>query len=322
MRTVIAWHKANSIPDPPVYGDIEHDDFAVSRKALEKQMRGKQLPSGTNDTISLGRLAELKVLKYRDWLVSTMHPTPLPADAKRRKRDPATRWDAESGRHPCELEFDWQNFDSDRWTAYHKDMVNAVQRHECGPVCGKKDEACRFRYPIKRERRSRLRFVQCKDEQGGATAFVEGRRNDRWINSHSKIQLCAWGANVDLQLLVDVGRVAHYMAKYATKGEKMSPGLHKILKNVAMSSESETSADTGLRSTMIRAFGGRDKGAQEVAASNLSMSLCHCNIEFVKANLSLGRHKRLNIPDNAGDNSNEVEVQAIKHDIEIGRAHV
>lgn len=48
------------------------------------------------------------------------------------------------------------------------------------------------------------------------------KRNDPCLNSHSRLLLQHWRANVDLQVVVDVHACAHYMAKYVAKGEPHS----------------------------------------------------------------------------------------------------
>ena len=45
------------------------------------------------------------------------------------------------------------------------------------------------------------------------------RINDRWFNGHICPILECWQANIDFQLVLDVGKVVDYMTKYATKSE-------------------------------------------------------------------------------------------------------
>ena len=41
--------------------------------------------------------------------------------------------------------------------------------------------------------------------------------NDRWLNSHSHL---AWGANLDMSILIDEDDCVAYVAKYCSKTQK------------------------------------------------------------------------------------------------------
>ena len=44
------------------------------------------------------------------------------------------------------------------------------------------------------------------------------KRNYHWLNSHNRVMLENWRANVDLQVIVDKNACARYIGKYAAKG--------------------------------------------------------------------------------------------------------
>ena len=57
------------------------------------------------------------------------------------------------------------------------------------------------------------------------------KHNDRQVNSHVKTFLASWMANIDFQLVVDLGKVVNYLIKYVTKPEKdMNDGIYHTIK--------------------------------------------------------------------------------------------
>ena len=57
------------------------------------------------------------------------------------------------------------------------------------------------------------------------------QRNDPRVNSHNRLLLQNWRANVDIQIIVDVDACARYMAKYVAKGEPRSQSASEIFKS-------------------------------------------------------------------------------------------
>ena len=55
-------------------------------------------------------------------------------------------------------------------------------------------------------------------------------RNDQWLNSHIRPILEVWLANIDIQVIVDNGKVIEYLTKYMTKTETMNEVGIKIIK--------------------------------------------------------------------------------------------
>ena len=52
------------------------------------------------------------------------------------------------------------------------------------------------------------------------------KRNDRWTNTHVETFLESWMANIDFQVVIDLGKVIDYLTKYVTKPESnMSKGI-------------------------------------------------------------------------------------------------
>ena len=191
--------------------------------------------------------------------------------------------------------------------ATRQDTLNFLQQHVCNiAYCKKGDpkKECCFRIPESTRAKTGLSFKEHLD--GNSTAKIRLRRNDRWPNSYNPVMLEFWRANIDLQVLVDVGQTIEYMAKYTTKTEKSSAGFLYPLRKIAREAGSDTSAAIVLRKAMMGAFGGRDNGAEEVAHLNLSLGMVKAKaggraIRFVQVNLNPDQSKQINKAALAGD---------------------
>ena len=71
---------------------------------------------------------------------------------------------------------------------------------------------CRYNYPCPTQVESTLKLTD-----GTIRATLTTRCNDPRVNSHSRLLLQHWQANVDIQMIVDVEACACYKAKYAAK---------------------------------------------------------------------------------------------------------
>lgn len=225
--------------------------------------------------ISDGEKAKETVLQYADWLVTTCNDT-IPDESWRLPVP-----------HPssillCHI----ANSDSD-----YQDLTNSVERHtNCNSAyCerkkrGEQKPSCRFNYPRPTQSQSTLTFERLPDNTIRATLTT--RRNDPRVNSHSRLFLQNWRANVDLQVIVDVQACARYMAKYAAKGEPRSNAVSSIFKSCVNTLSSSSDARSVLRRAMIRAVGERDFAAQETAHMLLSLPLVSCTFTFVTLSLT------------------------------------
>ncbi len=63
------------------------------------------------------------------------------------------------------------------------------------------------------------------------------KRNDPFINPHSRLQLQGWRANVDLKLILSIHAALQYIAKYASKAEIRSTTFSEILNQILSDSE-------------------------------------------------------------------------------------
>ncbi|PKB97949.1 hypothetical protein RhiirA5_244077, partial [Rhizophagus irregularis] len=64
-------------------------------------------------------------------------------------------------------------------------------------------------------------------------------RNDQYINSHSRLQLQGWWANVDLKPILSIYAALQYVAKYASKAEPRSSAFSDVLNRILSESQPE-----------------------------------------------------------------------------------
>ena len=193
--------------DPGIYSLVQKAALAWS---IEEELitRDEQPTDVQQEIIQKGQESKATVLLYCDWLVTTCNES-----------TPDNQW-VFPDPHPCSVQFDdIVNMDED----YHN-LVNAVERHtHCSPAyClkrrnGQTEAKCRFEYPRPLQNNSTLTFQKLTD--GSIRGTLTTKRNDPRVNSHNRLMLQNWRANIDIQVIVDVDACARYMAKYAAKGE-------------------------------------------------------------------------------------------------------
>jgi len=58
------------------------------------------------------------------------------------------------------------------------------------------------------------------------------KRNDKWLVLHPYLLLKSWQANIEIQIVVDKGKVFRYLTKYITKLEiVMICGIASLIHN-------------------------------------------------------------------------------------------
>ena len=190
---------------------------------------------------------------------------------------------------------------------YHR-LVNTVERHtRCSPAyCLKQRRQdllaeCRFGFPkpLQEETELSLELVVGKNTKS-VESELQTKRNDQRLNSHNRVMLENWRANVDLQVIVDEKACARYMAKYAAKGEPRSKSASEILKLSVSSLQNDDQVSSAFKKAMIQVAGDRDMAAQETAHMLLSLPLVGCTFSFVT--ISLDNSRKVNIDaENKGD---------------------
>ena len=240
-----------------------------------------QIPENA-DTATIirdGNEAKSAILKYCDWLVTTCNEA-LPDELWRTPQP-----------HPCTVSFkDITDLDDD----YH-DLTNSVQRHtRCNAAyCLRQKNnstqppTCRFNYPRSLQTESTFTFERLSD--GTIRCTLLTRRNDPRVNSHNRLLLQHWRANVDVQIIVDIHACARYMAKYAAKSEPRSRSVAAIFESCVGGLQNDSDSKSALRRAMIRAVGERDFSSQETAHMLLSLPLTSCSFSFITLSLSGSR---------------------------------
>ena len=241
-------------------------------------------------------------IRYVDWLITTVNED-LP-DEQWRCPEPHP-----SAVKPTEVE----NSDQD----YNR-LVNSVERHtRCSPAyCLKQKHVglpadCRFGFPKDLAEETKLEYEELPHHKV-ATELVT-KRNDPRLNSHNRVMLENWRANVDMQVIVDENACANYMAKYAAKGEPRSKSAAEILKTCVEKLPNDDQVSSAIKKGMIQVAGDRDMAAQETAHMLLSLPLTGCTYSFVTISLDNSRKVVL------GDDNESDEVLQVSTITEYGK---
>ena len=104
-----------------------------------------------------------------------------------------------------------------------------------------------------------------------------------FLNISRFVLVEAWQANMDIQLIIDSGKVFQYMTKYVTKFDPNSPkSIIRIMKKLLKStSDDGLPANTVLKRTMGKLIGERMISQQETSHLILSIPLVTCSKRFV-----------------------------------------
>ena len=269
--------------------------------AEQKVEKKPELTEELQPIISAGLEAKAKAIQYCDWLVTTVNES-LPEE---------NQWEAPNP-HPSCIPFeDVVDQDED----YH-DLVNSVERHtRCSPAyCLKMvgpEMVCRFGYPKPVSHETEISFDELTPGKVRATLFT--KRNDDRLNSHNRVMLQHWRANVDLQIIVDVDACARYMAKCAAKGEPRSQPVNEILKTCVDKVKPDDKASSTIKKAMMKVVGERDFSAQETAHMLISNPLFHCTYQFITLSLDGSRRVKKKDEQDEGDSPDALDASMIDH---------
>ena len=202
-----------------------------------------------------------------------------------------------------------ENHDND----YHR-LVNTVERHtRCSAAyCLRRKRMdllaeCRFGFPKPLQEETILVKELVGEKKKHVVSELHTRRNDERLNSHNRVMIENWRANVDLQVIVDEKACARYMTKYAAKGEPRSKSASEILKLSISSLQNNNQVSSAIKKAMIQVAGDRDMAAQETAHMLLSLPLVGCSFSFVTVCLENSRKVILD-PENQGDDVLQTSV--------------
>ena len=247
--------------------DLSEDDF--SKKEL---------------IIKEGQDAETAICQYIDSILTTVNPC----------NSDNSHW-VKPATHPCKKKI--EDISKSEWDKDYEDLVNLVQRHsQCSSAyCLRKkgeDEnlSCHFNYPKDLSEKTHLQFEEIRSKDGTLhyRVKVNTKCNDTRINNHQRTQLQGWRANCDMQVIIDYHSCLEYIAKYASKCEKLS----SVAKEAFTSVVSQTNSDNkmAIKKLMMRAIGQRDMGIQEVMHQILSIKLLSSSFQVVTASLNGSRN--------------------------------
>ena len=257
--------------------------FLASNKLLAPEDLSETNKENLLQDITRGKEAERKLCQYHDFLISTCNPI-NPADFLK----PLL--------HPCKRHFN--NIIHDEYDNDYCDLVNTVQRHtKCNSAyCLKEDkegqQRCRFNFPIDTVEKTHLNFEKVYRKNGKETyrPIIVSERNDSRVNRHQRLQLQGWRANCDIQLVIDHHACIEYLAKYASKGEKLSSVVHDAFVNVVSKLRNHSDPKAAIRKLMIQAVGERDMSIQEVMHQILSLKLFSSSFQCITLCLN-GSHQ-------------------------------
>ena len=256
----------------------------VEQNVLDKALLNNLHIPQNQHIILYGQYAKKQAVAYVDWLVTTVNNS-----------IPDSYWTSPQP-HPCSIKFNevQTNAEED-----YCNLVNTVQRHtRCSPAyCIKQKQnqqqpTCRFGYPKDCIHQTEITFEYLSN--GDLRAMLTTKRNDPRLNSHNRLMLQNWRANVDLQVIVDMTACARYMAKYVSKCEPHSKAMDAIYANCVGKLNSHSNPLTAFGKAMIQVVGERDFGAQETAHILQSLPLYSCTFNFVALSLDGGRQIRTN----------------------------
>lgn len=277
----------------------ESDDHFIP--LLEQEMKQKiettmltpeQIQKLIED-IQLGNNAAREICAYRDTIVNTWNPSP-PADAVKETRDESSI-SLVFQQHPCFQCHSIPNGQHALRTEMYANLLEHCLRHRHHPGYCLKNGECRFHFPrpLSFQNKIIVKEIAYKTHRDGLKGRLRRtsveflfKTNDRWLNSHTPIGVLAWGANLDMSILVDSAAVIEYVAKYCTKTEPCSKGFYQILNSAFTKRQERGELETRkVLRTMFNLLSKRDKCTQEVAHLVASRPYVHCSHSFVRMNL-------------------------------------
>ena len=172
--------------------------------------------------------------------------------------------------------------------------MNSVERHtRCSSVyCLRQKNLgvsaeCRFGFPKGLEEETHFNYELLLHRKIGAELVT--KRNYHRLNSHNRVMLENWRANVDLQVIIDKNASAHYMAKYAAMGKPRSKQASEILGSCMSRLQDNDQVSLAIKKAIIQVAGDRDMAVQETPHMLLSMPLTGCTYSFVTVSFDNSR---------------------------------
>ncbi|XP_066921730.1 uncharacterized protein [Clytia hemisphaerica] len=273
---------------------------SLTQKALEGHIAEKELlDSEFEDNVRVeletkvneGKAAEREVTEYVDSIVTACNPC-----------TPEEGW-VKPKVHPCKKKV--EDIDENELDDDYANLVNSVQRHtKCSTAyCLRKknddEQYCRFNFPFEDCNETYIEFEELNSKKYGKQyrPKIVLKRNDSRVNRHQRLQLQSWRANCDIQPIIDYNACLEYLAKYASKAEKISDVARDAFVSVVENLKGTEQMRSVIQKLMIRAVGERDFSIQEVMHHILSLKLVSSSFQVVNVSVDGSRKVEINNED-------------------------
>ena len=163
---------------------------------------------------------------------------------------------------------------------------------------------CRYNAPWQLQDQSKI-FVNDKGHKK-----YEPAHNDDRLNVHNIPLLSIWRSNVDFQPILSRHAVLKYIAKYASKSERISENYQDMLTRISNVVDSDIPSICAYKIFLAKTIVERDIGAQETCHMLLKLPLVIFSI-FVSINVGRKIFKRVS------SNSNNKKLQTISRFLEL-----
>lgn len=173
--------------------------------------------------------------------------------------------------HPCTMRAPVHELSCPIAQTHVAVLTRCVQTHRCNKYCKPKGRysTCRFGYPRTNNENTSVERVF---RNGKTKLVVSPARNDSHVNAYNPSILSCWGANMDVQVLLDAYGAAMYTASYLTKHEK-NKHTPRILNQLSKSASNQ-SVKQMVRRIILSVLNTREVSMQEALWIRTGKQLC------------------------------------------------
>ena len=291
-------------------------DSWLSREDIELPTISPADEETLRSKITEGIEAHKQIVSFHDFLLSANHVQP-PTDAKQPERCPTTFYKPQTTttRHPSAIRVKPILDNPGQLQSLYSNSLDVQYRHvhqrycdrnfdrrelaknaeENGTLGSRQQKAqdipvdCRFSFPKPLRNKTHVVVEELHYDEGNVVhrASIAQKRNDVWLNSTIRPISEVWGANIDVQLILDPGMVIGYMTKYVTKSElSKSSTINRLMKTIFHETmEQGKSTQTFLRRMMSKMLGERTMSKQEKAHLVMSLPIVSASHRLVNVDL-------------------------------------
>lgn len=286
---------------------------SLSNTALKGFLANKENENSSDpmvlEAVAAGKDAERTICNYLDFLMTACNP-----------QNPDSDMWVKPKIHPCKKDFLAMreiDFEDD-----YTDLVNSVQRHtQCSSAyCLRKtssgEQYCRFHFPMPLQNATKLEYEKVRGKTSEYYRISYSlKRNDTRLNKHQRLQIQSWRANCDIQPILDYHACLQYLAKYASKGEKVSSVIKDAFMSVSSKTSNTDSSRRIIQRLLMKSLGERDWSIQEVMHQILSLKLVSSFFDVIT--VSLEGSRRISIrKDLAVTQPSSLDIYANRHQYE------